>query len=151
MSRGILIFGGRSKKNSEANELAEKTAVRIGLMNKMETGVSDLSHGERRQLELGLAIAGTPALVMFDELCSGLSTNERHTMVELIRLLDKDVTLILIEHDMDVAFAVADIVTVMYEGRVLVEGTPDEIRSNVQVQQIYLGGDVSGVATNLAS
>ena len=142
---GYLNFWGQVKKNLSANEIALKTAARVGLENKLETDVSDLSHGEKRKLELGLAIVGNPALIMFDELCSGLSSDERRTMLELIRMLDKDVTLILIEHDMDVAFAVADIITVMYEGRSLVEGTPDEIRSNAQVRQIYLGGDVTGV------
>ena len=142
---GHFNFWGQIKNNTSANELALKAAVQVGLENKMETDASDLSHGEKRQLELGLAIVGNPALIMFDELCSGLSSDERRTMLELIRLLDKDVTLILIEHDMDVAFAVADIITVMYEGRVLVEGTSEDIRSNIQVRQIYLGGDVTGV------
>jgi branched-chain amino acid transport system ATP-binding protein len=148
---GHFNFWRQVKRNSSANELALKTAARVGLENKMEADVSSLSHGERRQLELGLAIVGNPGLIMFDELCSGLSSDERSTMLELLRLLDKDVTLILIEHDMDVAFAVADIITVMYEGRVLVEGTPDDIRSNAQVRQIYLGGDVAGVGTSVAS
>jgi branched-chain amino acid transport system ATP-binding protein len=139
---GHFNFWKRAEKNVEADRYSDEIAASVGLNSKMGVPVSNLSHGERRQLELGLAVIGRPMLMMFDELCSGLSLDERRTMLELVRSLDKEVTLILIEHDMDIAFAVADFITVMYEGRILTEGTPEEVRSNLQVQNVYLGGDV---------
>jgi branched-chain amino acid transport system ATP-binding protein len=139
--RGHFNFLRQVRKNFAANRVAEETAARVGLSSKMEDRVSSLSHGERRQLELGLAIVGAPMLMMFDELCSGLSADERHKILSLIRSLDEDLTLVLIEHDMDIAFAVADFITVMYEGRILAEGHPDDIRANALVRRVYLGGD----------
>lgn len=128
------------EKNKKYYELAYKTACNIQLENKFDVKVNELSHGERRQLEFGLAIITKPKLLMFDEPCAGLSQEERQTMLKLIKSLDRSVTIILIEHDMEIAFSIADYITVMHEGKLLVEGTPEEIKNNNTVNQIYLGG-----------
>jgi branched-chain amino acid transport system ATP-binding protein len=101
--------------------------------------VSELSHGERRQLAIGMARVSQPRLMMLDEPAAGLSRAERVNLTELLLALPADVTLLLIEHDMDVALRVASYVTMMHEGRVIVEGTPTEIRANETVHELYLG------------
>ena len=101
--------------------------------------VGELSHGEQRQLELGMARATDPKLMMLDEPAAGLSRAERVRLTELLLQLDPAITLILIEHDMDVALGVAEWVTMMHNGSVLVEGTPDQIRANETVHELYLG------------
>jgi branched-chain amino acid transport system ATP-binding protein len=101
--------------------------------------VGSLSHGEQRQLEVAMARASNPRLMMLDEPASGLSRGERVALTELLLGIDRSITLIIIEHDMDVALRVADRVTMMHDGRVIVEGTPDEIRANQTVHDLYLG------------
>ncbi|MCZ6863219.1 MAG: ABC transporter ATP-binding protein [Alphaproteobacteria bacterium] len=109
------------------------------LAHLKNTPVSDLSHGQQRQLEIGMALAGTPRLILFDEPAAGLSPAEREELVEMLRALPEHVAYIIIEHDLDVALRVVDYVTVMHEGAVYKEGTPDEIQSDPDVQRIYLG------------
>ena len=119
----------------------EKCAEEILLKDLLEVRAINLSHGQRRQLELGQALIVKPRLILFDEPASGLSAEEREMMQKMIRELDlENLTLIMIEHDMDIAFSVADNIMVMFEGRLIAEGTPDEIRNNEQVKEIYLGG-----------
>ena len=101
--------------------------------------VGSLSHGEHRQVALAMALAAEPQMLMLDEPCSGLSRGERQLLTDLLLALDREITLILIEHDMDVALRVAERVTMMHDGRVIVEGTPDEIRANELVHDLYLG------------
>jgi branched-chain amino acid transport system ATP-binding protein len=118
---------------------ARELADRVGLANQLGTLVGSLSHGEQRQLEVAMARAGDPKLMMLDEPAAGLSRGERLRLTELLLQLDRDITLILIEHDMDVALTVAERVTMMHDGRVIVEGTPAEIRANQLVHDLYLG------------
>jgi branched-chain amino acid transport system ATP-binding protein len=118
---------------------ARELANQVGLADRLGTLVGSLSHGEQRQLEVGMARAGDPKLMMLDEPAAGLSRGERVALTELLLALDAAITLILIEHDMDVALGVAERVTMMHEGRVLVEGTPAEIRANRLVHDLYLG------------
>jgi branched-chain amino acid transport system ATP-binding protein len=118
-----------------ARELAE----RVGLGGKLGALVGSLSHGEQRQLEVALARAGEPKLMMLDEPAAGLSRGERALLTDLLLQLDREITLVLIEHDMDVALTVAERVTMMHDGRVIVEGTPNEIRANQLVHDLYLG------------
>jgi len=99
----------------------------------------ELSHGEHRQLEIGLALVAAPRLLMLDEPAAGLSRGERQLLTDLLRSLERDVTVILIEHDMDVALAVAERVTMMHQGRIILEGTPGEIRASKVVHELYLG------------
>ena len=116
-----------------------ETAEAIGLTDQLGTVTGDLSHGQRRQLELGLAIAYEPRLIMLDEPAAGLSAEERQLIVGLMNGLGRDITLLLIEHDMDVALSVGEHVTVLHEGGIIAKGSPDEISANTLVQQIYLG------------
>jgi branched-chain amino acid transport system ATP-binding protein len=122
---------------------ARELAADVGLAHRLTTLVGSLSHGEQRQLEVGMARAGDPKLMMLDEPAAGLSRGERVALTELLLGLDPSITLILIEHDMDVALRVAERVTMMHEGRVIVEGTPDEIRANTLVHDLYLGSRFS--------
>jgi branched-chain amino acid transport system ATP-binding protein len=128
-----------SKKDAAYRERAGAAAERIWLGHRLETPVGSLSHGEQRQLELGLASVTNPQVMMLDEPASGLSRGERERLTQLLVELERDVTLILIEHDMDVALTVAERVTMMHDGRVIVEGTPAEIRKNELVHDLYLG------------
>ena len=113
-----------------------------GSGSKLGTLVGSISHGEQRQLEVGMARAVDPKLMLLDEPASGLSRGERVALTDLLLELDPSITLILIEHDMDVALRVAQSVTMMHDGRKIVEGTPDEIRANELVHELYLGGRV---------
>ncbi|HLZ62349.1 MAG TPA: ABC transporter ATP-binding protein [Ktedonosporobacter sp.] len=114
-------------------------ARQVGLEKVLTRKVGELSHGEQRQLELAMALAGDPRMIILDEPAAGLSQGERTRLTELIAGLDPALTVLLIEHDMDVALQVAQLVTVMHNGRVIVSGTPDEIRANTLVHELYLG------------
>jgi branched-chain amino acid transport system ATP-binding protein len=133
--RPVVLPSRDNALRKRAHELTEL----VGLGGREETLVGSLSHGEQRQLEVAMARAANPALMMLDEPASGLSRGERIALTDLLLQLDPAITLILIEHDMDVALRVADRVTMMHEGRVIVEGTPDEIRANQAVIDAYLG------------
>jgi branched-chain amino acid transport system ATP-binding protein len=128
-----------SRRDRELRERARELAGIVGLGGREQTLVGSLSHGEQRQLEVGMARAVDPTLMMLDEPASGLSRGERVALTDLLLQLDASITLILIEHDMDVALRVAERVTMMHDGRVIVEGTPDEIRANQTVHDLYLG------------
>jgi branched-chain amino acid transport system ATP-binding protein len=136
----------RSRQDKEMRERAGEMAGAVGLEEVLDREVGELSHGEQRQLELGMARATDPKLMMLDEPAAGLSRAERLRLTEMLRALDPHITLILIEHDMDVALGVAEWVTMMHNGTVLVEGTPDEIRSNETVHELYLGSGDAGHA-----
>lgn len=126
---------------------AEEIAALVHLSDVFRAPVGSLSHGQQRQLELGMALAANPRLVMLDEPAAGLSRGERTLLSELLSGLSREITVVLVEHDMEVALAAADLVTVMHEGTIIVEGTPDEIQANRTVQDIYLGhvtGDTRG-------
>jgi len=133
--RPVRLSGRDGPIRDRARDLAE----RVGLERQLGTLVGSLSHGEQRQLEVGMARAGDPRIMMLDEPAAGLSRGERIALTELLLALDRDITLILIEHDMDVALGVAERVTMMHDGRVIVEGTPAEIRANQLVHDLYLG------------
>jgi branched-chain amino acid transport system ATP-binding protein len=128
-----------SKADEPLREKARAMGDAVGLGDRLGTLVSELSHGEQRQLEVGMARVSEPKLMMLDEPAAGLSRAERVALTELLLKLDPAITLILIEHDMDVALRVAQWVTMMHDGRVIIEGTPDEIRSNQLVHELYLG------------
>jgi branched-chain amino acid transport system ATP-binding protein len=116
-----------------------------GLLQRVRLGgvadqpVSSLSHGQQRQLEVGMALAGAPRLILFDEPAAGLSPAERAELVALLRSLPSHMGFILIEHDLDIALRVVERVTVMHNGRILKEGTPQEIENDPEVQAIYMG------------
>jgi branched-chain amino acid transport system ATP-binding protein len=127
------------RKDGAVRERARDAARRAAIDHKLSELVGNLSHGEHRQVAIAMALASTPKVLMLDEPASGLSRGERQLLTELLLALERDITLILIEHDMDVALRVAEQVTMMHDGRVIVEGTPDEIRANELVHDLYLG------------
>jgi branched-chain amino acid transport system ATP-binding protein len=126
-------------KDRQLRKQARTAAERVAIDHKLSELVGNLSHGEHRQLAIAMALAAEPKVMMLDEPAAGLSRGERQLLTELLQGLDRAITLILIEHDMDVALNVAERVTMMHDGRVIVEGTPDEIRANEVVHDLYLG------------
>jgi len=129
----------RTSHDEELAATARSIAERVWLAPHVATMVSDLSHGERRQLEIGMAIVSDPGIMLLDEPASGLSRGERERLIELLHALAPEITLLLIEHDMDVALRVAERVVVMADGVMVAAGTPAEIRENPLVHAIYLG------------
>ena len=112
----------------------------MGLEERAETRAGDLAYGEKRRLEIGLALATRPDLLLLDEPTAGMSPEESKSTVDLIKELRKTVTIVVVEHDMDVVFELADRITVMHEGRKIAEGPPSEIRVHPAVREAYLGG-----------
>ncbi len=133
----------RNAKDAELRAKAREAAGMVWLTDQLSAQVADLAHGQQRQLEIGIALVTEPDLIMLDEPASGLSKGERERLVELLEALPVDSTLILIEHDMEVALSVADRVVVMSDGEVVATGTPDEIRRNPLVHAIYLGEEAA--------
>jgi len=127
------------RKDRANRERAREAAGKVAISHKLGELVGSLSHGEHRQVAIAMALAAEPKALMLDEPASGLSRGERQLLTDLLLGLDRAITLILIEHDMDIALRVAERVTMMYEGRVIVEGTPAEIRANETVHDLYLG------------
>jgi branched-chain amino acid transport system ATP-binding protein len=124
-----------------ASELATSDVLqRVRLDHLSGELVGNLAHGQQRQLEIGMALAGAPRLILFDEPAAGLSPAERRELVALLRGLPAHMSFVIIEHDLDIALRVVERVTVMHNGRVLRHGTPDEIENDAQVQAIYMGG-----------
>jgi len=130
----------RPRNDDAALESARDLAHAVHLDGVAESFVSDLSHGQQRQLEIGMALAGAPRLILFDEPAAGLSPAERRELVALLRSLPEHMSFVLIEHDLDIALRVLERVTVMHNGRVLKHGTPEQIENDPQVQAIYMGG-----------
>ena len=126
-------------RDVEIRARAREATGRVAIDRKLPELVGSLSHGEHRQVALAMALAVRPQLLMLDEPAAGLSRGERVLLTELLLALDRDITLILIEHDMDVALRVAERVTMMHDGSVIIEGTPDEIRASELVHELYLG------------
>jgi branched-chain amino acid transport system ATP-binding protein len=135
ISRGRYSFL-RSRRNRSTQELLE----RVRLTHVADQPVSALSHGQQRQLEIGMALAGAPRLILFDEPAAGLSPGERAELVALLGSLPAHMGFVIIEHDLDIALRVVQQVTVMHNGRILKHGTPAEIENDEQVQAIYMGG-----------
>ena len=126
-------------------EYAEGEAVleRVGLAGREGVAARNLSHGERRQLELAVALAQRPRVLLLDEPTAGMSPLETARITELIAGLDRALTILIVEHDMDVVFRLADRVTVLHEGRVIADGTAADVRGDVRVHDVYLGKAVT--------
>ncbi len=118
---------------------AEVLLERVGLEGRGGVPARSLSHGERRQLELALALAQRPRVLLLDEPTAGMSPAETARITELIASFDRALTLVIVEHDMDVVFRLADRISVLHEGRVLVEGAPEAVRGDRTVNEVYLG------------
>ena len=124
---------------ADVRERARAGLELVGLVHRADETAHRLSYGERRQLELALALTSQPRVVFLDEPCAGLSPSERLRISTLIGGLPRDLTVVMIEHDMDVALGLADRVTVLHQGRVILEGSPDEVQSNSEVREVYFG------------
>ena len=119
-------------------ERAQAVLRAIGLADKEEELASNLSHGEQRNLEIGIALATEPRLLCLDEPTAGMSVTETHATEELVRRIARDLTIMIVEHDMEVVMGLAHKITVLHYGEVLAEGTPAEIQANARVQEVYL-------------
>ncbi len=132
-------FWGAARKEKHLRDAAQAALTRVGLAKRADVPVSELSHGEQRELELAVALATKPQLLLLDEPMAGLGVTESARMVALLKELRKEVTIVLVEHDMEAVFALADRITVLVYGRVIASGDPDAIRNNEEVKRAYLG------------
>jgi len=121
-------------------ERARTVAEAVDLTDLFDVPAGTLSYGEQRQLEIGIALATDPKLLLLDEPTAGMSPEETHRMTSLLGGLPREITLLIIEHDMDVVFTLADRITVLHYGEILAEGTADEVRADPRVYEVYLGG-----------
>ena len=134
--RRLLGMAGSERASRDA---AASALERVGLAAASDRVASTLSHGQLRQLEIAMALAAGPTVLLLDEPLAGMGPEESERLAELLRTLARDHAVMLIEHDMDVVFSVADRMTVMVDGRVIAHGTPDDIRASAAVRDAYLG------------
>ena len=132
-------FWRAARQEAELREPARAALERVGLSDRADLPASALSHGEHRQIELAMALVGSPRMLLRDEPMAGLGPEESARMVEMLRALKKELTILLVEHDMEAVFALADRITVLVYGRVIASGAPAEIRINAAVREAYLG------------
>lgn len=132
-------FWNDARREPALREPARAALERVGMLERADARVSRLSHGEHRQIEMAMALATTPRLLLLDEPMAGLGPTESARMLALLRELKRQYTIVLIEHDMEAVFALADRVSVLVYGRVIATGRPEAIRANAQVRQAYLG------------
>jgi branched-chain amino acid transport system ATP-binding protein len=132
-------FWRSARSEMELREPARAALDRVGLGARTHLPASALSHGEHRQIELAMALASRPRMLLLDEPMAGLGPEESARMVAMLRELKKELTILLVEHDMEAVFALADRITVLVYGRVIASGKPEEIRNNAQVRDAYLG------------
>jgi branched-chain amino acid transport system ATP-binding protein len=134
-----FTFWSRADRLTEVRDRAHAILRSIGLADKAGLLAAHLSHGEKRHLEIGIALAAEPALLLLDEPTAGMSPEETDATINFIHEIARGRTVILVEHKMKVVMKISDRITVLHQGQVLAEGTPDEIRANERVQQTYLG------------
>ncbi len=132
-------FWGSARKERRLRNTALAALDRVGLASRADTIVSELSHGEQRELELAVALATSPQVLLLDEPMAGLGITESARMVKLLQELRREVTIVLVEHDMDAVFALADRISVLVYGRIIASGSPSEIRNHEEVKRAYLG------------
>ena len=132
-------FWDDARRSRELREPARDALKRVGLADRGDVLVSNMSHGEHRQIELAMALATKPRMLLLDEPMAGLGPDESSRMVRTLRELKRELTILLIEHDMEAVFALADRITVLVYGRVIASGSPSAIRTNAEVRQAYLG------------
>jgi len=134
-----FYFWGNARRENKLRNAALSALKRVGLEQRADVVVSKLSHGEQRELELAVALATKPQLLLLDEPMAGLGVTESARMVKLLQELRREVTIVLVEHDMEAVFALADRITVLVYGRVIASGPPAAIRANAEVRKAYLG------------
>jgi branched-chain amino acid transport system ATP-binding protein len=139
LRRSKFSFWRSNQPNTDEESIIESALSRCHLEQQRHSLVKDISYGEQRQLELAMSLTSSPRVLLLDEPAAGLSPAERVVMAQVIQALPRELALILIEHDIELALGLVDRVICMYQGSILVEGKPDEIRGNQQVQEIYLG------------
>ena len=139
-------FWRNARAEPELREPGRALLARVGLSDRADWPASVLSHGEHRQLELAMALAGSPRMLLLDEPMAGLGPEESARMVEMLRALKKELTILLVEHDMEAVFALADRITVLVYVRVIASGSPADIRANAAVRDAYLGEAEAEVA-----
>lgn len=149
LSASKFSLFGEDRLTGEQEESVRRALAASRLDGREHALVREMSYGEQRQLEVAMALVGTPRLLLLDEPAAGLSPAERGYLAEIIRGLPRDLTVVLIEHDMDLALALVDSVTVMQNGKVIVESDPASIRTNALVQEVYLGRPHAAVAADL--
>lgn len=130
----------RRETYNDVTGRTEKIVERIGLGDVADTKAQNLPHGDKRRLDIGVALGSRPKLLLLDEPTAGMSPEETQDTLTFIKELSADYTIVLIEHDMDVVMSVSDTVSVLDRGAVITTGTPDDIRNNERVQEAYLGG-----------
>ncbi|HET7669765.1 MAG TPA: ABC transporter ATP-binding protein [Burkholderiales bacterium] len=130
----------RTERYPEVTERARQALGDVGLLEKQDHAAREISHGEQRQLELAIALAAAPRVLLLDEPAAGLSPEETRRMVQLVRSLKGRYTIVLIEHKIDIVMGVSDRVSVMHFGSLIAEGTPEEIQRHPEVRRAYLGG-----------
>ena len=138
---GSYNLFGRVERVTAPLARARETAAAVGLAERLDTVAGQLSYGEQRQLEVGVALASRPKLLLLDEPTAGMSPEETQRMTRMLEGLPREVTLLIIEHDMDVVASLADRVTVLHYGEVLTEGTFDEVKRDPRVYEVYLGSE----------
>lgn len=139
---GSMSFWRAARRDKARYERAAEVAERVGLADRLFADAGGLSHGKQRQLEVGLALAVSPQLLLLDEPMAGMGPDETERMVALLTSLKGHTTLLLVEHDMDAVFRLADRISTLVAGRVIATGTPDEIRQNPEVKRAYLGDEL---------
>lgn len=127
------------RRQARAHDRVRDLLATVGLAARSEDLAAQLSHGERRQLEIAVALACDPRLLLLDEPAAGMSRAESERLVELVGTLPREVTVLMVEHDLDVVFRLAERVTVLHLGRVLLTGSPHEVRASAEVREAYLG------------
>jgi branched-chain amino acid transport system ATP-binding protein len=132
-------FWRQADKDPVTVDIARDVAMRVGLEDALDRQAGFLSHGQKRQLEIAMCLATAPQVLLLDEPLAGMGAEETDRMLALLQALKEDHAILLVEHDMDAVFRIADCITVMVNGNVIASGTPDEVRTNADVRSAYLG------------
>jgi branched-chain amino acid transport system ATP-binding protein len=133
-----------SRRLNAVDTIAHESLAFVDLESVADIRAGDLSHGDKKRLDIAVAIATKPQILLLDEPVAGMSIEEVHKTDALIRALAKKMTVLIIEHDMNMIMGISDSITVLHQGKILAEGTPAEIRANARVQEAYLGGHTEG-------
>lgn len=142
-ARTNFRFWTNAHDDAEAVNRSLESLAKVGLADAKDRTVAELAHGEQRQLEIAMALATAPKVLLLDEPLAGMSQGESAAMIALLKSLKGRYPILLVEHDMDAVFALADVVSVLVYGRIIATGTPDEIRNNAEVRAAYLGEETT--------
>jgi branched-chain amino acid transport system ATP-binding protein len=138
MGGSVRILSSKGSLRA-VNERTEAILEQLGLADRADVPGKNLSHGDQRLLEIGIALAAEPKILLLDEPTAGMSPAETERTTKLVRQLANDIAVVLVEHDMEVVMTISDVISVMHQGQIIAEGTPDEIRRDERVREAYLG------------